>query len=315
MKLEPLIFEPKLVPKIWGGRKLAAWGKRLPEGVAVGESWDVYDRPQESARVARGAFKGQTLSALMAEFGPALLGQRLFEQSPPRFPLMVKIIDANEALSVQVHPDDGQALRMVGPHELGKTEMWVVLEAEPGARMTAGLKPGTTRQSYLQALKDQKLERVLNEFEVKAGDMIFVPSGRVHAIGKGCLVAEIQQNSDTTWRLYDYNRLENGKPRELHLSQGLECIRFDAEMLGMPSLQAPPLVQCPYFSVSRLELTSSFSPPPGGHSFHLISCLGGSLKILADGQATALSKGETALIPASLKWALEGQASLLWSRP
>jgi len=326
MQLGPLQFEPKLSPKVWGGSRLARYGKALPQGKAIGESWDLYDRPGESAVVAQGPFKGSTLNALMAEFGPGLLGAAAFEAGARYFPLMVKLIDAQDALSVQVHPDDAQALSMVGPDELGKTEMWVVLEAEPGSRMCAGLKRGCDREQFAQALRAGKLEGLLNEFEVKAGDVIFVPAGRVHAIGKGCLVAEIQQNSDTTWRVYDYGRLENGKPRDLHVSQALDCIRFDPEMAGMPSL-APSrrisgeetlLVECPYFTVRRLELKAPYALPRAGECYQILTVLGGELRLSSGESRLQLQRGATVLIPAGLSCALEplgGPASLLWTRP
>jgi mannose-6-phosphate isomerase len=325
MKLAPLIFKPKLVPKVWGGRRLAGYGKELPAGASVGESWDLYDRPGDSAVVASGPFAGQSLQALVREFGPGLLGQAAYEASPDSFPLMVKLIDAREALSVQVHPDDAQAAAMVGPDERGKTEMWVVLEAEAGARVTAGLKAGTTAGALQAALSKGDLSGVLNEFPVKQGDVVFLPAGRIHAIGKGCLMAEVQQNSDTTWRVFDYGRLELGKPRELHLAQAMACIRFDADMAAMPSLVMPRrisasedrLVECPYFKVSLLRLRSPFRPESRGGSFQLLTCTGDSLRIKASGEALELPKGATALIPATLSWSLEplGQDSqALWTR-
>jgi mannose-6-phosphate isomerase len=326
MKLEPLLFKPKLVPKLWGGRRLAAYGKELPEGAAVGESWDLYDRPGDSAVVSQGSFGGQSLHALMAEFGPGLLGQAAYDSSPETFPLMVKLIDARENLSLQVHPDDAQAAAMVGPHERGKTEMWFVLEAEPGASVTAGLKPGTSLSSFNAALSSGGLEGLLNEFPVRQGDVVFLPAGRVHAIGKGCLMAEIQQNADTTWRVHDYGRLEQGMPRELHIAQALACIRFDAAMAAMPSLVMPRrlsasedrLVECPYFTVSLLRIRSAFRPPSKDGGFHLISAIGDPLRIKAGATALELQRGATALIPAHLPWSLEplGQASqALWTRP
>jgi mannose-6-phosphate isomerase len=204
--------------------------------------------------------------------------------------------------------------------------MWVVLEAAPGASMTAGLKPGIGREEFGRALKDGSLDNILNEFPVKAGDVIHVPAGRVHAIGKGCLVAEIQQNSDTTWRVFDYHRLENGKPRELHLSQAMDCIRFDASMASMPSLQQPAepegaqqlLVESTHFKVSRLALQGRFAPPPGERVFHLVSCLEGRLLVGSGSESLEIGRGCTVLMPASLHWSLQAlqEGTLaLWSRP
>jgi mannose-6-phosphate isomerase len=326
MELGPLVFKPKLSPKIWGGQRLGRYGKEFPGGQAIGESWDVYDRPGDSALVSGGPFAGQSLSALMAEFGPRLLGAEAFEQGPKFFPLMVKLIDANESLSVQVHPDDAQAARMVSADELGKAEMWVVLEAAPGATLVAGLRPGATREAFLGALKSGRLEEILNAFPVKSGDVVYVPAGRVHAIGKGCLVAEIQQNSDATWRIHDYGRLENGKPRDLHLSQAMECIRFDQAMQAMPSLVEPRrlseaeelLIESPYFRVSRLSPQGQFKPALSPPSFHLLTAIKGAIKVLAGNEPLELAQGSTALLPALLSWSVEASqlgSQALWSRP
>jgi mannose-6-phosphate isomerase len=320
MKLYPLHFVPKLSPKIWGGRLLEKFGKQLPPGVAIGESWDLYDRPEASARVASGPLQGQTLQQVMKEWGPALLGTREFEKGHEQFPLMVKWIDAHEALSVQVHPDDDQALRMVGPHETGKTEMWVVLEAQIGAKVVAGLKDGCSRADFAKALQAGNLEPVLKEFEVQPGDSIYIPAGRVHAIGKGCLIAEIQQNSDTTWRVYDYQRLENGRPRELHVEQALECIRFDADFSRLPALQpsSAPVVS-DYFKVERLELKGAMALKNPDACFQILLCVQGEAVLVTPSGRDILKPGDTVLIPAVLDASLEAgstaSASLLWVRP
>jgi mannose-6-phosphate isomerase len=304
MKLGPLLFIPKLVPKIWGS-----------------ELWHVFDREGESAVVAKGPFQGQTLHALMDEFGPGLLGPQAFAAEPDYFPLAFKIIEAREALSLQVHPDGDQAARM-GHGERGKNEMWLLLEAEPGATITAGLKPGVTREKFLKALKEGDLDGVVDRFAVKAGDAVDVPAGRLHSIGKGCRVAEIQENSDTTLRVHDYGRLENGKPRELHLGQALECIRFGDQpraLLAARPIQGgeETLLAGPQFKVSRLGLAGAFAPPPGPPSFHLLHGLEGSTRIESEDGPFEIKAGETALIPASLDWRLASAAAskLLWSRP
>ena len=306
MKLSPLAFIPKQVPKVWGS-----------------ELWQLYDRPGDSAVVARGPMAGQSLQALMAEFGPNLLGPKAFEAGAAYFPLAFKLIDAREALSVQVHPDDDQAARLAGPDELGKSEAWLVLKAEAGASLTAGLKPGTTREMFMKALKAGSLEGLLNRFPVKAGDAVYVPAGRVHAIGKGCLVAELQQNSDTTLRVHDYGRLENGKPRALQIDQALECIRFNDtdEALLQPRVLSGGetlLLESPHFKASRLDLKQGFRPSLGEACFHLLSCLEGSARIESEGPDFEFKPGETVLLPAGLPWRLaaakEG-TQVLWSRP
>lgn len=270
MDLSPLSFIPKLSPKIWGGRRLQAYCRGVSFQEKIGEAWCLYDRPGESALVAEGPFKGRNLNSLMMEYGPRLLGSREFDKRPAHFPLMVKLIDAHEALSIQVHPDDDQAARMVGAYEPGKTEMWVLMEAEAGAKVCAGLRPGLGRKDLEGAIKAGNFAPILNEFEVRPGDAIFLPAGRIHAIGQGCLLAEIQQNSDTTYRVWDYGRLENGKPRALHTGPALECARYEA----LPDLAQPQprpieggrcetLVSCPQFKVERLMLQSRFRPDQG----------------------------------------------------
>ena len=313
MELYPLSFSPKLLPKIWGGRRLERYGKALPQGEAIGESWELYDRPDASAVVDSGPLQGQTLHQIMQEFGPRLLGQTEFEKGHSYFPLMVKMIDAQEALSVQVHPDDAQALRMVGPQELGKTEMWVIVEAEPGSKIVAGLKAGSTRQEFSKALQSGQLDAFLQEAEVRPWDRVFLPAGRLHAIGKGCLVAELQQNSDTTWRVYDYGRLENGKPRALHISQALECLRFDPEMDALPALAAPGPLNCQYFKSEILEPGAKRALKAG--AFQILLGLEGQAKLSGAFGKINLNAGSTLLIPASVELHLEAGGRLLWAMP
>ena len=318
MQLYPLTFTPKLCPKIWGGRRLAQWGKALPAGAAIGESWDIYDRPGDSALVASGPLAGTSLQQLMREWGPRLLGQKEFEKGHETFPIMTKFIDASEALSVQVHPDDDQALRLGGAAESGKTELWVVVEAAPGSKVVAGMKPGSGRKEFLEALKAGQLEGVLNEFEVKAGDTIFIPAGRVHAIGKGCLIAEIEQNSETTLRVYDYQRLENGKLRELHVEQALECIRFEGPIAAMPGLHGPGPVHSDYFHVERLDLQARTPLKNTQACFQILIFLAGEASLRTQAGLHAFQAGDTVLVPAELDAVLEpgpAGASLLWAKP
>lgn len=210
--------------RVWGGNNLGrAFGKRLPEGKIIGESWELSDRPEAQSIVARGRFAGRTIRSLLEEFPGDILGAL----GPlERFPLLVKYVDAGEPLSVQVHPDDSGAKAY---NDSGKSECWVVVRAEPGAKIVRGLKPGVTRGEYAVAVAEHRVESLLNSFDAHTGDVIALPAGMVHAIGKGLIVAEIQQNSDLTFRIYDYNRLGlDGQPRKLHTDEALEAIRFDA---------------------------------------------------------------------------------------
>jgi mannose-6-phosphate isomerase len=325
MELTPLLFEPFLSPKIWGGRRLAATGP------VIGESWQLYDRLDKSALVAEGPWKGRTLGQMTAEFGPRLLGPGLFHGDAERFPLLVKFIDAADDLSVQVHPDDDQAAVMVGPEERGKSEMWVVLAAEPGSRMAVGLKPGVDAAAFRQALKNgAAVEGLLQSVEVSAGDVIDIPAGRVHAIGKGCYVAEIQQNSDTTFRVWDYGRLENGKPRELHVDQALRVINFDPAFAALPAKVTPSrqdlgwaveekLIQGPFFDVRRLTLKGPGRLNLPAPAPQVLLPLSSAVRLDGwDATGMIVPAGRCALIPASLQPTLspvDGPATLLWSQP
>jgi len=307
----PVKLEPRLVQRIWGGRRLEAWGKALPGQATVGESWEVYDDASGSARCAGPAPAGAGLGELASAWGKGLYGEG---RGPVqgRFPLLVKLIDARDDLSVQVHPDDALARELHGADACGKSEMWVVLEAPAGARVLNGFRPGTTPERLRQALADGTVAGLLNTVAVRPGDVIDVPAGKPHAIGAGCMVAEVQQNSDLTYRLWDYGRLENGKPRALHLEQAGRALRFDGVGCGDGRVQAmkqrqawgasEALVRNAYFSVERWTLA------PAGPGVHLqagrlrvLVPLQGSLRVEwgAGGAALALARGETALIPAA----------------
>jgi mannose-6-phosphate isomerase len=336
MDLYPLTFTPRLVEKIWGGRKLETLlGKGAspakPEGRGrVGESWELCDRPEFDSPVAEGGLKGMTLHQVLQEFGPHLVGDDGYRKmgSQDRFPLLVKFIDASDDLSVQVHPDDEYAALRIRPSENGKTEIWQVLEADGGAQVVAGVKPGTTREEFSRALREGGLESCLNRFGVKAGDAVFLPAGRIHALGKGCLVAEIQQNSDTTYRVWDYGRLENGKPRALHVQQALECIRFDAGLAREPGILPQQILRsddydhctlasCPYFTVSRVWPKPAFSPSNPRASFHILVGVKGKGTVEWQGGSLEMSLGATVLVPASVEWRVKrtvGDFEVLWAR-
>jgi mannose-6-phosphate isomerase len=226
-KLSSALFvKPIFMERVWGGNRLGRLlGKELAPGKIIGESWELADRPEAQSLVCGGAFDGVTVRQLLKERPEELLG-KLAAAHPKNFPLLIKYIDAGADLSVQVHPDDAQAARF---NDLGKAECWVVVHAEPNAKFIRGLKPGTTREIFERAMAAGKVEEVLHSFAAKAGQVLALPPGMVHAIGAGIVVAEIQQNSDLTFRLYDYNRLGlDGKPRPLHVKDALAVMRFDA---------------------------------------------------------------------------------------
>lgn len=224
---EPIVFFPLAVSRVWGGRRLEErFGKDLPAGEAIGELWEVVDRPEAQSAITSGAPAGWDLHRLWTEHRGEVFGKRGLGSDAKRFPLLVKLLDAREALSVQVHPPAHLASALGGEP---KNEAWLLLDAEPGTHLYAGLAAGVTRASFADRLESgADVSALLHRLPVAAGDVLFLPSGRVHAIGAGCLIAEVQQNSDTTYRVFDYNRLGlDGRPRGLHVSQALACIDWD----------------------------------------------------------------------------------------
>jgi mannose-6-phosphate isomerase len=248
--MHPLIFQPIYRRYLWGGRRFATLlGRQLPAGDDFAESWEVVDRGDDQSVVAAGLLAGTTLGDLVRTRGQEVLGR----QAPlPAFPLLVKLLDASHDLSVQVHPDDIRAARLTPP-DRGKTEAWYVLDARPGSRIYAGLRPGVTREALAAALPTGRWSDLLHAFEPRAGDCVFIPAGTVHAIGAGLMVAEIQQSSDVTYRLFDWNRVgPDGRPRALHVEAGLEAVtRFEPVMPARPQPTDDP-------AVSRLVTNEHF---------------------------------------------------------
>jgi len=310
-------MQPVLVDRVWGGRRLAELlGKPLPEGVKIGESWELSDHPHNRSRVAEGPLAGRTLREVLERDGQAVLGRHgLARAWSTRFGLLVKFIDATDRLSVQVHPGDAHAARY-SKEEGGKTECWVVVHAEPGAWVADGLRPGTTRDRLAAALRKGAIEELLTVRPVKTGDFIWVPAGTVHAVGPGLVLAEIQQTSDLTYRLYDWNRLgADGKPRPLHVERAMECIRFtgDAPAAGGKGRTADEtglvienLVDCPAFSLSRIRIDRRpYAVEMGGACAALV-VVAGSARLVAGDAAMPIRAGDTILVPADCgEYALE----------
>lgn len=301
--LYPLQFEPILRRYLWGGRRLAdALGKPLGEGDDYAESWEICDRAGDQSAVAAGPLRGKTLGELTRTRGQELMGRHW---PVLRFPLLFKFLDAQKTLSVQVHPRDEHAAQL-NPPDFGKTEAWVVLDAQPGSLIYAGLKRGFDRAALERELHRGTCELCLHRFEPKPGDCVFLPAGMVHAIGEGLLIAEIQQSSDVTYRLFDWNRLgADGRPRDLHIEQSLEVIDFS---LGPAAPQRPHtterigverLVECDKFVLDRCTLSSA-QAIGGDDRCHIIALVDGEIEIVGDGKTQRLQKGHTALLPASL---------------
>ena len=240
MNVYPLRFEPILKERIWGGRNLESlYNKSLPPNVPVGESWEVSDRKEDSSVITNGEYAGNDLTWLMKNFSSEIMGQVTLHSN--RFPLLVKILDAQQKLSLQVHPPAEKATQMGGEP---KTEMWFVTHAEPGADLFVGLKNGVTEDTFRHKIDDGSVADCFHQIKVSAGDAMFLPSGRVHAIGAGNVIFEIQQNSDTTFRVFDWNRTGlDGKPRELHIDSSMKSIDFlDFEPPLCSSLEGNPVI-------------------------------------------------------------------------
>ena len=248
----PLEFYPIFKEKPWGGSKLKSiLNKEIPSN-HTGESWEISNVPGNISIVKSGYFKGQNLQELIRKYHEALTGQDNYKKYGNDFPLLIKYIDANDDLSIQVHPDDKIAAQK--HQSFGKNELWHIIQADKGSVLYIGFKSGTTRESYLKALQDGRLELLLNKIEVKEGDTFYIPAGTVHAIGKGILLAEVQQSSDITYRIYDWNRLGlDGKPRELHTGLALDAIDFSSQ----PGKRNDQKIATPYFQIEKIELAAS----------------------------------------------------------
>ena len=295
----PLLFTPFLRPLVWGGRNLTALNKTLPTPENYGESWDLSDHASHSSVVATGPFAGTTLRSLIEQHPREILGSA----GGGVFPWLIKFLDAQDWLSVQVHPDDALAKRL-RPGELGKTEAWFVLSAEPGSRIYAGLKPGTGPNEFRQALAQGTVADLLHSFTPRAGDCVFLPAGTVHALGGGVVLAEVQQNSDVTFRLFDWNRVDaQGRSRQLHVDEGLSAVdwnRGPVAPVNVPVLGESDttlsLVQCPQFNLSFVRYHRPTKAPLRGGAMKVLIVLAGQARLGGE----ILSPGQVWLLPASL---------------
>jgi mannose-6-phosphate isomerase len=312
--LYPLAFQPIFKSLLWGGRRLGTvLNKPIGAGDRYAESWELADHRDDVSRVRTGPLAGADLRTLVRNRGDELLAKgrgriRVDAAHGPReqFPLLVKFLDAHDVLSVQVHPGDELGSKLAGDN--GKTETWVIVHAEPGSLIYAGLKPGVTRNVFAGAMKNGDVEPLLHRFESRTGDCILIPAGTVHAIGAGVLLAEIQQTSDATFRVFDWNRVgPDGAPRDLHPDEALESIDFDAgpvnpiastvELIAGGTLER--LASCSYFVVNRLRLTG---PATVGRAdrFTIVVALGGAADLFHESGVTRVGFGQTVLLPAAI---------------
>jgi len=291
-----LRFAPIYQERVWGGRALAdSLGRELPAGHPIGESWEIVDRPEAQSCVAGGPWHGRTLRNLLERETAALMGPHWKASTP--FPILVKWLDARERLSLQVHPPEAVAKKLGGEP---KTENWYVAESAPGGALIAGLKRGVTREKFDTALREQKLEPLVHRFPVHRGESLFVPSGRLHAIDAGLLILEIQQNSDTTYRVYDWGRVGlDGKPRQLHVAESLQCIDFsDIEPATIPAGKGETiLAECPHFKIRRLPLAKGAELKfAANEQPRIISVAEGSFST-DDPTHSSLERGANVLVP------------------
>lgn len=317
MPLYPFLLKPALHVKVWGGRRLETLlHKDLPTDEPYGESWEMHD----TAVVVNGEHAGRALGDLLKQYGHDLVGPN--NDPAEGFPLLAKFLDAQDWLSVQVHPNDIQARELEGDPR-GKTEAWYIMAVEPGAKLVKAIQPGVTREAMAQAIRDSKLENLLVYEEVEPGDVLLNNAGGVHALGPGLLIYEIQQSSDVTYRLYDWGRMDlNGQPRTLHIEKGVAVSNLDS----IPAITHTASNNMPLVNIVQTEyfvtLLHQLSPRNGtrisldtqGTHFHILTCVEGSAAIRVGETEVLLSMGETALIPANLGvYTLTGEGKVLRS--
>ncbi|MCB0045179.1 MAG: class I mannose-6-phosphate isomerase [Caldilineaceae bacterium] len=300
----PLTFAPIFQDYVWGGRNLAdKLGRTIPDGI-IAESWEIAAHPDGSSTVADGPLAGKTLPEVQALLGADLTGTRnQAALKTGRFPLLIKLLDANRWLSVQVHPDDEYGL--AHEDDLGKTEMWIVLHAEPGAELIYGFKAGVSKAAFAEAIANGTVDAWLHHLPVQAGDVVFVPAGSIHALGPGTIVAEIQQNSNTTYRIDDW-----GRPRPIHVQQALDVLNFDLvepealtpTPLPAQGLRREEIGRCAYFQTERLFMPagSTFGGRCDGSTFEIWGVLAGSATLSWAGKPLQLNAIEWTLLPAAL---------------
>lgn len=310
--LYPFLLQPVLHARVWGGRRLAdVFGKALPTDEPYGESWELHD----SVRVLNGSLAGKTIGELVKSMGEDLIGYL----SDPKegFPLLVKLLDASDWLSVQVHPNDEQARQLEGDPR-GKTEAWIVLAAEDGAQLVCGVQSGVTREAVAAAIRENCLETLLVYADVAVGDVLFIRANTIHAIGPGLLIYEIQQSSDITYRLYDWGRPGlDGKPRPLHIEKGLAVANLD----GAPPISHIPdngamsvVVTCDYFTTVLHRLDGYSVTLDTGARFQALTCIAGEMRVRVKREALDLRAGQTALVPAGVHtYTLSGRGKVLRS--
>ena len=315
MKFYPLQFEPILKDRIWGGTKLQSVLNKEITSETTGESWELSTVPNDVSVVTNGDFMGKNLNELIDLFPTEILGESVLERFGAQFPLLFKFIDAKEDLSIQLHPNDELAQKR--HNSFGKTEMWYVMQADKGSRLVVGFKKDSTKEEYLEKLASKELISLLDETEVKTGDVFFLETGTIHAIGGGVVIAEIQQTSDVTYRIYDWDRVDaNGNGRELHTELALDAINFnttDAKVTYENKVnQSNKTVHCSYFKTNVIPLDGKMNWESHKGSFTVLMCTEGNFTLEIENDLYAYKMGDTVLLPAALENAsISGKANIL----
>lgn len=314
-KLYPLQFHPILKERIWGGTKLKSVLNKPITSDRTGESWELSTVEGDVSVISNGNLAGKWLTEIINEFPNELLGTEVYSRFGKQFPLLFKFLDAREDLSIQVHPND--ALAEKRHHSFGKTEMWYIMQADENARIIVGFKEKSNAEEYLNNLKNKTVLSILNDVKVKAGDVFFLETGTVHAIGAGLVVAEIQQTSDITYRIYDFDRVDTqGNTRELHVDLALEAINYNKtntkkEYTSIENT-SNEMVYCQYFTTNFIPLDGSITIDKNGKSFTVYMCVDGNFQIELHETSFYYKKGDTVLIPAAVnQYKLSGKGSVL----
>ena len=304
--LYPLKFKTIYKDKIWGGQKIKGYlHKDFGDLPNCGETWEISGVKSDVSIVANGALQGESLADLLEQYGANLVGDKVYKHFGNTFPLLVKFIDANEDLSIQVHPDDELAKKR--HNSFGKTEMWYIIEADPGSTLIAGFNRELDEKTYLEYFNSGRLTEILNKEDANAGDVFFLPAGRVHTIGKGLLLAEIQQTSDITYRIYDFDRVDDkGNKRELHTEEALAAIDYkhypEYKTQYQPKKnETVKLVTCPYFTTNVLDFTENTTKDYSNlDSFVIHVCLAGAYTVKYNGESYPVKMGESILLPKTI---------------
>ena len=318
--LYPLKFKPVYKDYIWGGRNLEKLNKKLPDG-NVAESWEISSHKDGMSIVENGELAGKTLQQVIEDYGEEILGTSIKEKFGDKFPLLIKLIDANKDLSVQVHPNDEYA-KLYENGENGKNEIWYIISCKPGAKIVYGLKGNITKEGFLDSIKKNKIKDCLNYREVSPGDFIYIPAGTIHAIGEGIVIAEIQQTSNLTYRVFDYDRVDkDGNKRELHIDKAMEVVNFNSMENGQQeqskisigkSSTKQSKITSEYFNVDLYDIRYEVNETSDKNTFYIYVVVEGKGKVNYSDKSMDIDLGDSILIPTGLgDYSIEGQVKLL----